>query len=121
MMLAQYGRWLEYVLAICISLYGLHTILSFAFTVPTLSKYDDVLVPYCAQNYVFWLLTSMIFFLYGIFLLTHIWLVYLMFAEMIILLIVFICFLVKKRRFVVRMRHKLKKSREKKHNHFFRL
>jgi hypothetical protein len=108
----------EYFLAICISLYGLNTVLSFCFSVPTMFKYDDMLVPYCAQNYIFWLLTSMIFFLYGIFLLSNIWLVYLMFIELIVLLIVFICFLVKKRSFILHWQHKLKKSMKKKHASF---
>ena len=88
--------------------------ISFVFTVPALSKYDEVLVPYCAQNYIFWLLTSVIFFLYGIFLLTNIRLVYLMFTELIVLLMVFVWFLGKKLKFIKERHIQLKRSKEKK-------
>ena len=108
----------ETLLAICISLYGLNTVLSFIFAVPTVSKYDDVLVPYCAQNYIFWLLTSMIFFLYGIFLLTNVWLVSLMFTELIVLLIVFVRFLCGKFKAMKKTHLQIKRHRERKYASF---
>jgi hypothetical protein len=111
---------LEISLAVCISLYGINTVLSFAFAVPSVAKYDDILVPYCAQNYTFRLLTSMIFFLYGIFLLTNIWLVSLMFAELIVLLIVFVAFLTKKLRFIKKKQSQIKEHKRRKKFSFFR-
>ena len=83
----------EYLLAICISCYGLNTVFSFVFSVPKSERQDPALVPYSPQNYVFWLLTSVIFFLYGVFLLTNVWLVGLMLLELTALTIIFVWFL----------------------------
>jgi hypothetical protein len=105
---------LEYLLAIFISLYGINTVLSFVFSVPKVLKTDDQLVPYCAQNYFFWLLTSIIFFLYGVFLLTNVYLVCIMIGELVLLLLSFAWFMAVKRHFVIGKRKSIKEVRERK-------
>jgi hypothetical protein len=105
---------LEYLLAFFISLYGINTVFSFAFSVPRISKTDDQLIPFCTQNYVFRLLTSIIFCLYGVFLMTNELLVCIMIAELVVLLIFFVYFVCTKRNFLITKNKKIKESKEQK-------
>jgi NhaP-type Na+/H+ or K+/H+ antiporter len=110
----------EYLLAVCISCYGVNTIFSFAFSVPKTERNENVLVPYGTQNYIFWLLTSMIFFLYGIFLLKNIWLVYLMMIELAGLIIAFIRFLGMQKSWFFKHQRKIREMHRRKQHAFFK-
>ncbi len=109
----------ELALWLFISLYGLSGLILFKAWMPKYSKSDSELVHYDNKSYVIWFLSSIIFFLYGVFVVQNVLLVGLIMMELVVIILFFVCTLIQKREqtrsFSERLRIKFKSEMRRRH------
>lgn len=104
---------LEIVLRIFITLYGLAGIGTFAAYMPKLNKSDDEFIASNVRDYIFWLLTSIIFFLYAIFVVTDWRICVFLVLELVVIISVFAYLAFKKKLDLGKKLKKLAASKKK--------
>ena len=105
--------WVEILLRFFITLYGLAGLGTFSAYIPKLNKSDDEFVKGNVRDYLFRLLTSIIFFLYAIFV-VHNWrLSFLFVVELIVLILAFAWIMYKKKTYLVTQIKRLAQTKRK--------
>jgi Ca2+/Na+ antiporter len=107
--------WIEILLWIFITLYGLAGLGTFAAYIPQLYKSDDAFIQSNIRDYLFRLLTSIIFFLYAIFIVHNWYITRLLLVELVGLLIAFVWLVYKKKREIIQ---RIKKLTHHTHKYF---
>jgi hypothetical protein len=93
--------WLELLLCLFITLYGLAGLGTFYAHIPKLIKTDEELVPSNVRDYLFWLLTSIIFFLYAIFVINDWRICAFLIVELVVVVGIFVYMAYRKKRTVL--------------------
>lgn len=92
------SMWLELLLCIFITLYGLAGLWTFYAHIPKINKTDEQLVPSNIRDYLFWLLTSIIFFLYAIFVISDWRICVFLIVELLLVVGIFVYMVYRKRK-----------------------
>ena len=103
--------WFNIMFWILISMYGISEVWKFIVSIPDSPPYDKEF-KYDKLDYIFWLLTSLIFYFIWIFEFQYIRLIFLTILEIIITLIIYIYIFIKKQQYLQKKKKKLKKIKD---------
>jgi Ca2+/Na+ antiporter len=92
---------IEILLVVFITLYGLAGLGTFSAYIPKINNSDDEFIKGNLRDYLFWLLTSIIFFLYAIFFSHNRWVSVLLVVELVALITAFVRLVYKKKRYII--------------------
>ncbi|MDR0608263.1 MAG: hypothetical protein LBG52_08245 [Candidatus Peribacteria bacterium] len=98
---------IEWLLRIFITFYGLTGLATFNAHIPKVMKGDDEFVPGNVRDYLFWLLTAIIFFVYAIFIVSNILLSFIFSIELALFIGAFSRMVYTKKLYVVKKLKKL--------------